>query len=139
MIHSAETFYLPESTIPAAERCALAHWTRIDVSAYPVLPPRNYITLDYVAFAEVSAGRWLAMCPLCRVYQYAAKTDHFIFCPHCLNYAAGGRWVHVEWPTDVEDIEYALGKRAHPDNRFWSFRDTVDDLLAENAMFGLLV
>jgi len=93
---------------------------------------------------EVRQGRWIVSCPWCltpggsrKHYQFAAKTDHRFFCSDCLNAAAGGRFIAVAWPDEVEAIETLLGKRPEESARNWLPSETVADLAAENLAAGL--
>lgn len=88
---------------------------------------------EYLAYAEVSHGRWIVRCPFCRSAQLASKEDHRFFCVECLNEVAGRRWVRVVWPEEPEPIEAAL--LARPERAFmhWRKGEPVEALLVENA------
>lgn len=83
--------------------------------------------------ALVNHGRWIVNCPTCLGSQFASRTERRFFCTTCLNQAAGGLWIHVDWPDQAARIEQLLLRRPNPANRNWYPHETIADLERENA------
>ena len=118
-----------------ARWCATVHWNKPHVP--PVLPVDGHLSATVAAVARVYEGAWIVDCP-CGGAQYACRTDRRLFCPDCLNAAAGGAWVPVTWPAGVDAVEAALERRPVATTRNWRPPETVADLLAENAAKGVM-
>jgi hypothetical protein len=80
--------------------------------------------------AVVNHGRWIVECP-CGGAQLASRTDKRFFCIDCGNVAFEGKWVHVEWPDEAEEIEAELDQRFYPKQRNWRPGQTSKDLRDE--------
>lgn len=111
-------------------------------------PPRQPegVAAELLAYAEVNHGRWIVNCPMpdpehddgkCRGAQMASRSEHRFFCVDCLHRyepAARGRWVRVQWPAEVAQIEQALAPRPVK-RQNWTPAETAMVLRAENAAF----
>jgi len=81
--------------------------------------------------------RWVALCPDCAGAEYVWWDDPRFYCVACQNASIGGRWRPVLLPDDRQAIEAALMARPDPSTRHCLPGETVDDLLAENAAYGV--
>lgn len=100
--------------------------------------------VEYIAYAYVSWGLWVATCPR----PQCPGAEH---CgPHPLSGYVGGlrdtafRCGHctlecpAAWPADRDVIDQLLGMRPVPATRNWSPGEPVEHLVAENIQHGLL-
>lgn len=87
-----------------------------------------------VSYAEANWGRWVSRCATayCRNAWYVGWGETWWRCDHC------GGVNDVVWPPDPAAIEWVLGQRPDPVTRNWQPGETVEDLLVENAVHGLL-
>lgn len=96
------------------------------------------------AVAYVSLGTWVARCPR----PWCVHADHYGPGPntgrvggltkthfHCLRC---GLTCDAEWPPNAADIEFLLAQRPMYETRNWLPGETVDDLLVENVVHGLI-
>jgi hypothetical protein len=99
---------------------------------------------DLRATAYVSMGVWVAGCPR----PWCIHADHCGPGPqtgrvggltldlwHCFRC---GLVCPADWPAAAADINALLAARPQPETRNWLPGETVEDLLAENAIHGLL-
>lgn len=100
--------------------------------------PREFASLPPVQ-ARIDQGRWLADCPnsYCTNAHMIDLDDPRFFCTACGNQAAGGEWLHVEFPPDRAAIERTLLRRPRPENRNWRTGESLSDLRRENREHGL--
>jgi hypothetical protein len=97
-----------------------------------------------IARAYVSLGVWVARCPR----PWCVHADHYGPGPntgrvgglttttfHCM---WCGLTCAAEWPANAEDLWAVLMQRPMPETRNWELGETLELLLAENVMHGLL-
>jgi len=89
--------------------------------------------------AHISHSRWVADCPTpgCHAATYVSPEDPRLFCVTCENAAAGGKWVKVEFPENLERIEELLLRRPLPENRNWFPYETIAVIEEENKAHGI--
>jgi hypothetical protein len=130
---------------------ASLHGEATDPRAYLARYGYDAPPLDHVAEhappieAEVNHGIWVWLCP-CKL---GGELDPpvgggvvwvslpFGWCPRCQNAATGGAWRPLRVPTEREAIEAALLPRTDPTTRNWWPGETVDELVAQNALYGI--
>lgn len=131
----AENVFGGFSGMTAPEAVVMRCWP---LHRSPYAPPQA--TARITIPVEVNQGRWIVKCPYCPGAQLASREDPRFFCVDCLHEPeprARGKWLKIEWPTDVEQIEAALERR--PDaNRNWIPGESGADLLRDNALHGLV-
>lgn len=109
----------------------------VDPSTIP--DPVTAVPVEPAAPVWVSMGRWVASCPYegCGGVTMAEPGWPFM-CPACLNGAVGRTWRAVQWPERAADIEEVLVRRPIPATRNWLPGETVDRLMSENRLAGLV-
>lgn len=134
-------------------------WTFDDFYSYGL--SLSTTTTEFVTYAQVNWGRWIAYCPfrfldavegeldedgnqtlgtICRSAQYVAQRDMHFFCADCFNAEAEGDWIPIVWPEDPDGpqaIEDVLNLRPNAENQNWEPGETVADLEQENIDNGL--
>jgi hypothetical protein len=106
---------------------------------YQKYEPPEGLAIGIRAQASANQGRWFVQCPFCAGAQLASHLDHRFFCVDCLHLtepAAAGRWLEVEWPAELNEIEELLLLRPEA-NRNWTPDETIVDLARDNALHGL--
>lgn len=100
--------------------------------------------MDLRATVYVSWGMWVARCPA----DGCLGAEHFGHAP--ITGAVGGLTqvgfacnrcglvCPADWPANAEDIWAVLSQRPIVETRNWEPHETLEDLLAENALHGLL-
>lgn len=135
MLPCAENVFGGIPGLTAPEAVVLRAWP---LYRTPYAPPKT--TARITVPVEVNHGRWIVKCPYCAGAQLASREDPRFFCVDCLHEPeprAQGKWLGLEWPADVEQIEAALDGRPEA-NRNWIPGEAVADLLRENALHGLV-
>jgi len=86
-----------------------------------------------MAAAEVNWGRWIVRCPRCPS-ALAVYGEPRYRCDDC------GHEDLILWPAadTMHGIARLLGMRPDPSTRNWQPHETLDDLLAENGLRGVL-
>lgn len=99
---------------------------------------------DEPARPYVEWGRWVAACPQrwCNGGDYygpgettgriGGLGDTRFRCPRCTTER------EVVWPANADDILAVLRLRPMPENRNWNLGESIEDLLLENAVHGIL-
>lgn len=99
---------------------------------------------DLRATVYVSWGLWVARCPTdgcqgAEHFGHAPITGHVggltqvgFACARC------GLVCPAQWPANAEDIRLVLGQRPIVETRNWEPHETIEDLIAENAVHGLI-
>ncbi len=106
----------------------------------PDLAKRGELARAVSVKAEVNHGRWVARCPFCTSAQVVTPADARFLCAGadgCANGPVRGAFVPIVFPSAQEQIEAALLARPNRETRNWTARETVDDLIEENAAHGL--
>lgn len=95
------------------------------------------LALEGVAYAEANWGRWIARCPepWCT---NAMQVDRGQRTYVCCGLGGCGVGVELVWPADPAAIELVLSMRPVPGTRNWLPGESLEDLLAENAVHGIL-
>lgn len=124
---TAESGYGPGDNCSAIEGITRRHWTG-------TLPTE--IDPAVTAHAIVRQSRWVVLCPWCPSAALASTEDHRFFCVSCGSAPVGGKWINVEWPDYLEQIEASLALRADPTTRNWELGERVGNLAIENAEHG---
>ena len=101
--------------------------------------------VEPVAVVFVSWGLWVAACPRdgCRgsehfghvpgVTQWVGGLTSFGFvCARCQLVC------HSQWPDNADDIWYVLTRRPIWETRNWKPGETLEDLIVENALHGII-
>lgn len=92
----------------------------------------NELMLAEGVRARVNWSRWIADCATCpNAWQIIYGQTGWI-CNNC------GTINPIIWPPDPAAIEFLLAVRPNPFTRSWSWPETLDDLLIENAAHGLV-
>lgn len=102
------------------------------------------MTDELTTRAFVNAGSWVALCP----QPWCLGFDHYgpgpntgrigglgestFTCPRCTTVS------RVAWPDNGEDIMHVLAQRPMFETRNWQPGETLEDLLVENAVHGLI-
>lgn len=84
--------------------------------------------------ARVDAGRWIVDCPHCPNAAWVTWRDPRFWCTQCENVRVSGRWLPVQFPSDVvrEEAERVLAVRTHAEQFWFPERESAVDLMAEN-------
>lgn len=103
-------------------------------------PPRWPATEDTISDlgplpARVYNGLWIYDCP-CGGAEMVLRGHPIGWCCSCGNRYAGGLWVRVQLPDNLEEIEALLDKRHYPVNQNWSPGETLDQLREENLVLA---
>ena len=128
MIHAKDA-------LPFARRQGLEAWFRrvaLD-NGQPV--GEGYSTLPPLP-ARAEHGRWLVDCPGCSGAELADISEPVFLCLSCGNAFAGHLPVRVKFPKKVREVEAILEKRPR-ENQNWSDKESMEDLVAENARRGV--
>jgi hypothetical protein len=143
-IHTAATFYGAGENLvcPDGERCLALHPPRHLPLVAAELTARGTRANSVTTTAYVDHGRWVARCPFCPSAQVVSASDPWFICAGedgCLNLPVAGASARIVFPGPLvrAAIEQALLRRPQLHNRNWNPRETVADLLAENAVNGL--
>ena len=90
-------------------------------------------------YAEIDHANWRVVCDTCREAM-VINYGELYFCPNCLNAAYGGKARLVMFPnqSDRIRIEELLSKRPNPNNRNWLPYETVENLIKENELHGII-
>lgn len=86
---------------------------------------------------QVGQGRWFVRCPWCPGATILVEEDPRFFCCDCCNAAVGGRYLPVDLPPDIREIERVLMRRPDVMTRNWLPGETVADLDRENIEHGV--
>ncbi len=82
--------------------------------------------------ARILYGRWMADCPVCNgACDVDPKEPIFL----CLSCGWPEMITHVIFPTNREEIEHELLKRARPENRNWSPGEDLTSLEFEKFIY----
>lgn len=111
----------------------------------------------YVAVARMSHGRWVASCPRPGCVnaeafgrcddgtigglegdRFTCRTEGHTQDGRRAAYGGCGLRCGVEWPGNVTALERVLFARPAPSSRNWTPGETVEDLVRENLMHGLV-
>lgn len=84
-------------------------------------------------YARHNWGRWVADCPTCPSALTVPPGTTGARCHDC-----GEVIGPILWPADPDGIEVILAMRPDPNTRNWEPGETLDDLLADNAIHGLI-
>lgn len=88
-------------------------------------------------YVEANWGRWVARCPrqpCTNAVQVWASDATFT----CSGIGGCGWTADLVWPPDPEAIEMLLTMRPVPRTRNWVVGESLEDLIAENALHGVL-
>lgn len=96
------------------------------------VPTKIKFRADTHATAEVNHGRWVVGCPWCPNAQLGDPTAPEFLCNECLNDGTG-KWVTVDYPDAVDDIEAVLAGRKRLENRNWRPGQSVGELQKETG------
>lgn len=102
----------------------------------PAPPPLDRVADADPLPARVMHGWWIVDCP-CNGADFVWLDRPLQWCGSCGNAQLGGRWRRVAVPENRREIEKALLARPDPATRNWFPHETVEDLRAENAAYGL--
>jgi hypothetical protein len=88
----------------------------------PALPTSWNLSINLIIEAFVSAGRWMAQCPVCKTAVIACHHIPYFMCPGCGN-SPDGEWSVVQFPNERDVIEAELleipGFRTNSPDRNW--------------------
>lgn len=100
--------------------------------------------MDQTVVAYVSWGLWVANCP----DPDCLGAEHFGHAPITGRVggltAVGFRCARCalvcrsQWPANAADIEWVLAQRPRPETRNWLPHETLEDLLVENIVHGIV-
>lgn len=95
------------------------------------------LAIPGIAYAEANWGRWIAKCPgpWCD-NAMGLERDQAVFV--CAGPDSCGFTTDIVWPPDPAAIELLLGMRPANKVRNWVPGESLEDLLAENAVHGFL-
>lgn len=79
--------------------------------------------------AYVNHGRWVANCVWCGTGMLTRPSWGIAFCGEC-----GARYRDIQFPAQYRDIETVLLQRVRRDQQNWDDRQTLADLVNENAL-----
>lgn len=91
------------------------------------------IEITGTARARVNWGRWIVDCTTCTSALALPPGTEAMQCWDC-----GAIVPLIVWPPDVASIEAVLAYRPDPNTRNWEPGETVTDLIAENAVHGIV-
>jgi hypothetical protein len=109
---------------------------RIRAGEDPSPPGRAPAAGDADVEAQISHGRWVALCP-CGSAQIPPLTEQRFVCLTCRNASIGGRARRLVWPADPDAVELVLLARPDHRTRNWQPHETIADLELENQAHGL--
>lgn len=91
---------------------------------------------NVIAYARVDHGRWIVDCPFCPGAARAGWREARFICAECFHVGteAEGKFIRVEWPPNVEEIETVLEARP-PQRRNWWPTEEISKLRAENYAY----
>lgn len=100
----------------------------------PALNWRNPWPSPDKAKAFISGGRWVVACTTsgCANAPLTHPDWKVARCFEC-----GAVYEDVEFPEQIAEISALLVKRPYPANRNWTPGESVEELRAENAAFGV--
>lgn len=101
------------------------------------------LTTDQPATVYMTYSLWVARCP----QPWCVGIDHYgpgpntgrigglgetqFCCPRC------GTVATAAWPESLDDLLHVLMQRPMPETRNWEPGETLQDLIAENAIHGI--
>lgn len=95
------------------------------------------LAIQGAAYAEANWGRWIVKCPVSWCDNaMQVERGQLDFC--CAGLDSCGCLAEITWPADPAAIEMLLEMRPAKKTRNWVPGESLEDLIAENAIHGVL-
>ena len=105
---------------------------RIAANSNVALPPVSAVSEAAAIPAFFCRDHLIAGCEDCGDYQLVWQDSPLFMCSICWNVNAGGQFVRVTVPSNINEIYERLRVRKFPENRNWLPGESLATLDAEN-------